>query len=198
MTETPPTAVDHIRYDLLTQLALRGVMRTVLTDIARKGLPGEHHFFITYDTGAAGVRMSPRLRSQYPKEITIVLQHQFWDLAVSEDAFEVGMSFGGIPERLRIPFDAIKRFLDPSVQFALQFEQTEEEQVSAAPIENTKRDVKAKTPALRKSRELTPKMTALPAVAADPPPKDSAGTDKDPDKPSGGGEVVRFDRFRKK
>jgi hypothetical protein len=108
------------------------------------------------------------------------------------------MSFGGVPERLRIPFDAIKRFLDPSVQFALQFEQTEEEQVSAAPIENTKRDLKAKTPALRKSRELTPKMTALPAVAADPPSTDSAGTDKDPDKPSGGGEVVRFDRFRKK
>src|SRR6202051_3345033 len=114
---------DHIRYDLLTQEALRGVLRTVLSDAATKGMPGEHHFFVTLDTCAEGVRLSQRMRAQYPKEMTIVLQHQFWDLAVSEDAFEVGLSFGGVPERLSIPFAAVKGFFDPSVEFGLQFEQ---------------------------------------------------------------------------
>ena len=115
--------VDHIRYDILAQEALRGMVRNVLTDAAKnKGLPGEHHFFITFDTTAEGVRLSDRLRAQYPEEMTIVLQHQFWDLKVTDDAFEVGLSFGGVPERLLVPFDAIKGFVDPSVQFALQFE----------------------------------------------------------------------------
>ena len=77
-------AVDHIRYDLLAQGALRGVLRTVLSDAAKNGLPGDHHFFVTFDTCAEGVRLSQRMRAQYPKEMTIILQHQFWDLAVSE------------------------------------------------------------------------------------------------------------------
>src|SRR5712692_8323963 len=98
---------DQIRYDLLTQQALRGVVRSVLTDAAKKGLPGEHHFYITFDTQADGVRMSERLRAQYPKEMTIILQHQFWDLTVSEQGFEVGLSFGGITEKLGIPFEAV-------------------------------------------------------------------------------------------
>ena len=107
---------DHIRYDLLTQQALRGVVRKVLTDAAKKGLPGDHHFYISFDTHADGVRLSDRLRTQYPEEMTIILQHQFWDLAVSEQGFEVGMSFGGIPEKLFVPFAAIRGFFDPSVQ----------------------------------------------------------------------------------
>ena len=82
---------DHIRYDLLTQQALRGVVRGVLADAAKKGLPGDHHFFISFDTRADGVRMSDRLRAQYPEQMTIILQHQFWDLAVSEQGFEVGL-----------------------------------------------------------------------------------------------------------
>src|SRR5262249_22963278 len=114
--------VDHIRYDLLAQEALRGVVHTVLDEAAKHGLPGEHHFYITFDTRAAGVRMPPRLLSQFPTEMTIVLQHQFWDLTVNDEGFEVGMSFGGIPERLGIPFAAIKSFVDPSVQFGLKFE----------------------------------------------------------------------------
>ena len=114
-------SVDHIRYDLLTQDALRGVIRTVLTDAAVKGLPGEHHFFVTFDTRADGVRMSARLRASYPGEMTIVLQHQFWDLTVGEDDFDVGLAFNGIPERLHIPFKAVRSFVDPSVQFGLQF-----------------------------------------------------------------------------
>ena len=115
-------ATDHIRYDVLARDALRGVLRRVLTDAAEHGLPGEHHFFITFLSTADGVKLSPRLLAQYPEEMTIILQHQFWDLTVLEDRFEVGLSFGGIPERLVVPFNSIKSFFDPSVQFGLQFE----------------------------------------------------------------------------
>src|SRR5258705_7078644 len=121
-----PMAVDHIRYDILAQEALRGVVRTVIEDAATNGLPGDHHFYVTFDTCAEGVQMSPRMRAQYPAEMTVVLQHQFWDLAVTADRFEVGLSFGGIAERLIVPFAAIKGFFDPSVQFALQFEEVAE------------------------------------------------------------------------
>ncbi len=117
--------VDHIRYDILAQQALRGVVRTVLADAAKKGLPGEHHFKITFATAAPGVRLSDRMRAQYPEAMTIVLQHQFWDLAVGDEAFEVGLSFGGIAERLAVPFDAITAFFDPAVQFGFQFETIE-------------------------------------------------------------------------
>jgi len=115
-------ATDHIRYDVLARDALRGVLRRVLSDAAEHGLPGEHHFFITFLSTAEGVKLSPRLLAQYPEEMTVILQHQFWDLMVSEDRFEVGLSFGGIPERLVIPFSSIKSFFDPSAQFGLQFE----------------------------------------------------------------------------
>jgi uncharacterized protein len=115
-------ATDHIRYDLLVQEALRSVVRNVLTDIGKNGLPGEHHFYISFKTGAPGVRISNRLREQYPDEMTIVLQHQFWDLGITEHTFEVGLSFGGVPERLLVPFDSIVGFFDPSVQFGLKFE----------------------------------------------------------------------------
>src|SRR6516225_5044906 len=118
--------VDHIRYDLLAQDALRGVVRTVLEDAAKNGLPGDHHFYITFDTLAEGVQLSPRMLSQYPKEMTVVLQHQFWDLVTSETAFQVGLSFGGIPERLTVPFASIRGFFDPSVQFSLQFAHADE------------------------------------------------------------------------
>ncbi len=115
-------ATDHIRYDVLARDALRGVLRRVLADAAEHGLPGEHHFFITFLSTAEGVKLSPRLLAQYPEEMTVILQHQFWDLTVSEDRFEVGLSFGGIPERLVVPFSSIKSFFDPSAQFGLQFE----------------------------------------------------------------------------
>ena len=114
--------IDHIRYDILTQDALRGVVRTVLEDAARNGLPGEHHFYVAFDTRADGVKLSQRMRTQYPEEMTVVLQHQFWDLVVTDDQFEVGLSFGGVPERVVVPFAAIKSFVDPSVQFGVQFE----------------------------------------------------------------------------
>jgi len=115
-------AEDHIRYDILAQEALRGVVRKVLAEVAKTGLPGEHHFFISFVTRAPGVRLSQRLLEQYDKEMTIVLQNQFWDLKVTETGFEVGLSFDGHPETLVIPFSAIKGFFDPSVQFGLQFD----------------------------------------------------------------------------
>src|SRR5881398_3801198 len=115
-------ATDHIRYDVLARDALRGVLRRVLSDAAEHGLPGDHHFFITFLSTAEGVKLSPRLLAQYPEEMTVILQHQFWDLVVTEERFEVGLSFGGIPERQVVPFAAIKSFLDPSVGFQLEFE----------------------------------------------------------------------------
>src|SRR5436305_12505004 len=113
-------ATDHIRYDVLARDALRGVLRQVLTDAAENGLPGEHHFFITFLSTAEGVKLSPRLLAQYPEEMTIILQHQFWDLIVTEDRFEVGLSFGGVQERRDVPSNAIKSFFHPSFQVGLQ------------------------------------------------------------------------------
>lgn len=119
MTDTPTD--DLIRYDVMVQEALISVVRRVLQDAAKSGLPGEHHFYISFRTHAPGVRISTRLREKHPEEMTIVLQHQFWDLLVSDHGFEVGLSFGGVPERLLIPFDAMTGFFDPSVQFGLKF-----------------------------------------------------------------------------
>jgi len=176
-------ATDHIRYDVLARDALRGVLRTVLSDAAAHGLPGEHHFFITFLSKAEGVKLSPRLLAQYPEEMTIILQHQFWDLVVLEDRFEVGLSFGGIPERLVVPFSAIKSFFDPSVQFGLQFEPTELAATSDAPAPNL--------PAAAPAPSALAAPAAAPAAAAAEPADEAA-------KPSEGAEVVRLDRFRKK
>jgi len=179
-------AIDHIRYDLLAQDALRGLVRRVLTDAAKSGLPGEHHFSITFRTSDDGVRMSQRLREQFPQEMTIILQYQFWDLKVNDTSFEVGLSFSGIPEKLTIPFTAIKSFFDPSVQFGLQFETIELEQ------EQTE------APAQKEDRGESPASV----VAALPTPAETERADKpSDDEPSGdkpSGEVVRLDRFRKK
>ncbi|WP_092023307.1 ClpXP protease specificity-enhancing factor SspB [Bradyrhizobium sp. OK095] len=169
---------DHIRYDVLARDALRGVLRKVLTDAASHGLPGEHHFFITFVSKAEGVKISPRLLAQYPEEMTVILQHQFWDLTVLEDRFEVGLSFGGIPERLIVPFSSIKSFLDPSVKFGLQFETSDV--ADAAP-------------------ETLPAAPAPSAIAVPAPATEAADGADEPTAPNqGGAEVVRLDRFRKK
>jgi hypothetical protein len=182
---------DHFRYDLLTQQALRGVVRNVLTEaVKKKGLPGDHHFYITFDTTAEGVRMSERLRVQYPEQMTIILQHQYWDLAVSEHGFEVGLSFGGIPEKLGIPFEAISGFFDPSVQFGLQFEEVTEGEERQSPANAQNLQDKP----VKKKRVTPPPAVVAPAPAG----PTAAASEPEPDKPAGGGEVVRLDRFRKK
>src|SRR5262245_37936741 len=124
-------AEDLMRYDLLVQEALRRVVRLALLRAARTGLPGDHHFFIAINNRHEGVKLSDRLRRKYPNEMTIVLQHQFWNLAVHERNFEVELSFDNIPENLSIAFDAVKGFFDPSVQFGLQFEEIPAEQREA-------------------------------------------------------------------
>jgi hypothetical protein len=115
-------AIDLIRYDLLVQDALRGVVRKVLSDVAQGGLLGEHHFNITFKTHAEGVQLSSRMRKEYPVEMTIILQHQFWGLKVNDQNFEVGLSFHKVPETLIIPYEALTGFYDPSVPFGLKFE----------------------------------------------------------------------------
>ena len=120
----------HIDYEALVhealraaeQEALRKVVRAVLQQVARSGLTHDHHFYIAFNTQHAGVSLSKRLKEKYPAEMTIVLQHRFWDLEVGDDRFEVKLTFDGIPERLGIPFKAIKVFYDPSVPYGLQFE----------------------------------------------------------------------------
>ena len=192
-------AVDHIRYDILAQEALRGVVYTVLKDTAKNGLPGDHHFYITFDTRADGVRVPQRLLAQFPEVMTIVLQHQFWDLIVSDTGFEVGMSFGGIPERLAVTFASIKEFVDPSVPFGLKFESLAE----PAATETTASAVPAATapaaaPDAPPSAEPTGTTPAIAAVPQTADPAAEAPSDDGPHKPAGGGEVVRLDRFRKK
>ncbi len=117
------TADATIDYDSLQLEALRGLVRSVLVRVAKSGLPGEHHLYISFDVRAPGVILSKRLREKYPSEMTIVLQHRFWDLAISDERFEVKLTFDGIPERLVVPFNAIKVFLDPSVRYVLHFEE---------------------------------------------------------------------------
>ncbi len=108
-------------YPELMERALKGVVRAALDLIADDGLPGEHHLYITFRTGDPGVDITPRLRAQYPEEMTVVLQHQFWGLETDDDGFEVTLSFGGISERLVIPWDSMVGFVDPSVEFGLRF-----------------------------------------------------------------------------
>ncbi|AJD41777.1 hypothetical protein C9413_18685 [Rhizobium sp. SEMIA 4085] len=166
---------DHIRYDILAQDALRGVIRKVLSEVATTGrLPGDHHFFITFLTGAPGVRISQHLKSKYPEQMTIVIQHQFWDLKITESLFEIGLSFSDVPEKLVIPFNAIRGFYDPSVNFELEFDVplADGEEVPAA--------------------EITAYPVAPEKGEEPPAAKPAEGDEKKP------GSVVSLDAFRKK
>ena len=169
---------DLIRYDVLAQDALRGVMRKVLGEVEKTGLPGEHHFFITFLTDAPGVRVSSRLREKYPEQMTIVVQHQYWDLKVSDSGFEIGLSFSDVPERLLVPFAAVKGFYDPSVNFELEFDVE-----MAANIQ----DVNAEVTPLQPALSLAPAGGGAPSDAD----KEEAGD-------GGSADVVSLDAFRKK
>jgi uncharacterized protein len=188
-------AVDLIRYDLLVQDALRGAVRKVLSDVARDGIAGEHHFYISFRTHARGVRLSARMRERYPDEMTIVLQHQFWDLSVAEQAFEVGLSFQNIPEMLLIPFDSVTRFADPSVGFELQFLVEDE----AADVSDTGPSPPQTAPA--SALEPLAQAPSLPAKPAKQSKKasETAIAEGAPAKPQKGEPtVVSIDAFRKK
>jgi uncharacterized protein len=181
---------DMIRYDILAQDALRGVIRKVLGEVMRTGLPGNHHFFITFVTGAPGVRISPRLREKYPEQMTIVMQHQYWDLEVSETGFEVTLSFSDISEKLVVPYAAIRGFYDPSVNFELEFE-----------VRSAGSDLALETDATP-AEPVLHEVIKAPVKARAPKPKaDKAGSKKSGDaaeaeKPSA--DVVSLDAFRKK
>ena len=188
---------DLIRYDVLVQEALRGVVRKVMNEIARTGLPGEHHFYVSFDTRHAGVRLSNRLRQRYPTEMTVVLQHQYWDLEVNDQWFEVGLSFSGIPERLRVPFNSVKGFVDPSVEFGLQFEVitegTEEAETDGpkmVPVE----------PSVIPTAPVRPVETAEATPAEEPAVRPAAAetAPSETPPPDTGATVVSLDKFRKK
>jgi uncharacterized protein len=174
-------ADDHIRYDILAQEALRGVMRKVLAEVARTGLPGNHHFFITFLTSAPGVRISTRLKERYPEQMTIVIQFQYWDLKVTDTGFEVGLSFSDVPEKLEIPFSAVRGFYDPSVIFELEFDVKTEE---AAPVEQEPE---------------VPVIAAVPDKKPEPKKKAAEPAKAETEEAAGkGAEVVSLDAFRKK
>lgn len=181
-------AEDLIRYDVLVQDALRGVVRKVLTEVVQAGLPGEHHFFIAFETSAPGVRISSRLKQKYPDEMTIVLQHQFWGLTVTEHAFEVGLSFGSVPEKLYVPFRAIKGFFDPSVQFGLQFDPHRDEEAEGETEEAAVKDGETAS---------IPFALAPVAEAADDNAASTA-QDEDAQPKNEGAAVVSLDAFRRK
>jgi len=170
---------DLLRYDLMIEAALRDVVRETLATVAQSGLPGEHHFYITFLTNFPGVEIPDYLRKQYPDEMTIVLQYQFFGLKLEDDAFSVSLSFNNVKERLRIPVEAITTFADPSVNFALQFQsgqgdedEDEDAEQDNAP-ENANSDSKAESER-----------------------KKNKAQDKDKDEKRG--EVISLDMFRKK
>ena len=185
-------AEDHIRYDILAQEALRGVMRKVLGEVARTGLPGNHHFFITFLTGAPGVRVSSRLRERYPEQMTIVLQFQYWDLKVNDTGFEVGLSFSDVPEKLEIPFSAVRGFYDPSVNFELEFDVQQEPAADA--LADKSADNSAEQPAPPPAIAHKPKAAAKESALAKPT-EPADGEAKEGGKSA---DVVSLDAFRKK
>jgi hypothetical protein len=173
MAQDPP-AQDLMRYEAMAQDALRGVVKAALKRAAApEGLPGAHHFYITFKTEAPGVSGPPDLLGKYPDEMTIVLQHQYWDLAPGETFFSVTLQFGGQPKRLSVPYAAVTRFYDPSVQFLLQFE-------APAPGE-----AKADEKAGGKVAEMRPP-EPRPAAEGEPAPAE------------GEAKIVSLDQFRKK
>jgi hypothetical protein len=215
-----------IDYAKLQQEAMRGVVRAVLQQVVKTGLPGEHHFYVSFLTQAPGVILSKRLKEKYPSEMTIVLQHRFWDLIVSDERFEVKLTFDGIPERLVVPFAAIKVFIDPSVRYGLQFDEDvsdnepihQERQALTADAtydqigesgSETPRAVPKKPRAARKPR-VTDKDGAVRDTAHSVPPspepatragegnaKDDDSATETPPAPEGA-KILSLDQFRKK
>jgi len=176
-------AKDWMNYEALAQSALRGVVKMALERVAAQGLPGDHHFYITFESKHPGVKMSQWLMDRYPDEMTIVLQHQYWGLQVRPDSFDITLSFHKVGEQLTIPFDAVKAFFDPSVQFMLQFK----------PVAGQPALAGAKKPAPAEQATVQPSKLAPKADKAD-----EVSDDKPKDAAPSTGEVVSLDKFRKK
>lgn len=206
---------------------MRGVVRAVLARTAKSGLPGDHHFYISFDTTVPGISLSKRLKEKYPAEMTIVLQHRFWDLIVNEDRFEVKLTFDGIPERLVVPFAALKVFFDPSVRYGLQFEDADmlrtqsmasngfdDETVApatgrAAPRKpraprKTKKEAAGNAAAENISDASVPRGPAASPGVSNEPAESAADTvpaatgNEDRPEPQGGAQILSLDQFRKK
>jgi hypothetical protein len=169
-------AEDLMRYDQLAQNALRGVVRDALRKVQKTGLPGDHHFFIAFNTRFPGVILSERIAARYPREMTVVLQHQFWNLVVTEELFSVELSFDNIPEKLVVPFSSVKGFLDPSVQFGLQFEVVQADGQT----------------------DSTQKSVGEGKLSQEAEGESAAADGEKPDSESGEAKVVSLDAFRKK
>lgn len=181
---------EGLRYDAMVENALRGVVRRALSYAAERGLPGDHHFYVSFRTNHPGVDIPAQLRARYPTEMTIVLQHQFWGLDVGEEAFGVTLSFSDVPERLTIPFSAISAFADPSVRFGLQFDS------------NQALGSDAVTPLPAPEQRQQPARRAMSDRPVPTPDQgfgsaDSTGDDAE-DEAQAGGKVIRFDPYRKK
>ena len=221
------TGESMIDYEALAQEAMRNVVRSVLIETAEKGLPGDHHFYISFDTLAPGVILSKRLREKYAEEMTIVLQHRFWDLIINEHRFEVKLTFDGIPERLVVPFKAVKVFFDPSVRYGLQFESVtaaiDQHAQSSEPLDESfddpfadrtyKRPELAPAPVSHDTPvRPVPEISPAEPLRSKSPAKDDGGQDigdavldvpeategEAPDDEAGGAEIVSLDAFRKK
>jgi uncharacterized protein len=180
-------ATDLIRYDLLVQDALRSVVRKVLSDTARSGLIGEHHFNIAFKTQAPGVVVPAAVKQRFPDEMSIILQHEFWDLLVTQDAFEVSLNFSRKPERLTVPFDAVTGFTDPSVPFGFKLEPRTAEETTETGPNRALSPPPAPAPA-----KPSPRPAAPPVATKAAAPADKAA------EPAGEAKVVSIDAFRKK
>ena len=186
----PPPSKDEMHYDAMAQDALRGVVKMALKRAASpQGLPGDHHFYITFRTQAPGVSGPPEILAKYPDEMTIVLQHQYWDLVIGAESFEVTVSFNKQQERIKVPFGALSAFVDPSVRFGLQFDRKDK------PGAGEKAEPGANQPASSlPAPEKRPSLGAPPEAAAKP--EAAAGADAKAEDPAS--KIVKLDSFRKK
>ena len=202
------TGGQHIDYEQLAQEALRGIVRQVLSRVAEAGLPGQHHFYVSFSTRAPGVALSPRIKERYPEEMTIVLQHRFWDLLVNQERFEVKLTFDGIAEHLVVPFAAIKVFFDPSVPYGLQFEGSDLAAEPARDVDNLvseaeqppMRESPAQLPAAARAEKKPRTRKSRAAKDGQVPAKPGPTVRSEPPQPAADNDtkIVHLDRFRKK
>ena len=190
---------DRFHYDALVDDALRSVVRRVLLQVAEKGLPGSHHFYISFRSTDPGVEMPEYLLAKYPEEMTIVLQHQYWDLEITDEYFEVTVSFNKLQERIHVPFKALSAFVDPSVRFGLQFDHKDKAAGDKA-IEKGPGAVPTQLPGVDKRPQLpattAPETKPEGNATADGTPGAEPGTEVKPE--DAASKVVKLDSFRKK